>query len=224
MTEPIFSDTMEALWSQLPDIYRLEDAAQTGPDFPMKRWLSGVVDQLGEVQEVIKRIDFETADAREDDSQASSDLANPVTADAKWLPWIGQLVGLRDDPAMTDQARRDQVTAAAGGFRSGTKGAIAAAVTASLTGSRVVSVYDHSITDPYDGGGEWDVLIVTRGTETPVSSAQLIANVIAAGAKPAGVVLHHRGFEASWATIEGARPTWADWQSATWAQIEETGI
>lgn len=55
-------------------------------------------------------------------------------------------------------------------------------------------------------------------------TADPVAAVIAAGAKPAGVILHAQTFSADWAAIEAALPTWADWEGKTWAEIEEIGL
>jgi hypothetical protein len=225
MAEPIFTDATERAYAALPAVHREEDRLQPDPvaGYPLKRWLSGLGDQVGEVDELIARIDFETPDAMEYPEQAVSELADPDLADAAWLPWLAQLLGVRRG-TLTDAGLRDAIRGAVSGFRAGTKGAIAAAASTVLTGTRAVAVYDHSISDPGDGGGEWDVLIVTRASETPGGAASVLNAVAAANAKPAGVILRHAGTDVQWSVLIANRPTWAAWNGKTRTQIVETGM
>lgn len=148
----------------------------------------------------------------------TSDLGDPTTADPEWLPWMAQLVGVKLEPGFTEQQARDAVLYASAGWRAGTKQAIADAAKSELTGTKYAAVYDHAITGP-GNGGQWDVLIITRPTETP-DPAKLLAAVVARGAKPAGVVLRHRAIESSWDTVESENPTWAD-ITETWDELQE---
>lgn len=61
-------------------------------------------------------------------------------------------------------------------------------------------------------------------TDWVAVTADPVAAVIKAGAKPAGVILYTQQFSASWSAIEAALPTWADWEGKTWGQIEEIGL
>lgn len=156
--------------------------------------------------------------ARLDDT---SDLGDPTTADAAWLPWMAQLVGVDLNPDLTPTQARDAVRYASAGWRAGTRSAVADAARSELTGTKYAAVYDHSISG-IGNGGVWDVLVVTRPTETPDPNAVLAA-IVAKGAKPAGVVLHHRSFESTWDTVVAVNPTWADY-TETWDQIQEAGF
>jgi hypothetical protein len=154
----------------------------------------------------------------------TSELVTPETADDEWLPWLAQLVGVDLNPALTREAKVDAIRFASAGWQGGTKAAVAAAAKSVLTGTRYVQVFDHSTEAGVGTGGEWDVLLVTRQTETPDVGAVLDA-VVAQKAKPAGVVLHHLAYNATWADVEAAYPTWADWVAAgSWARLEEAGL
>ena len=56
-------------------------------------------------------------------------------------------------------------------------------------------------------------------------TANPVQAVIDAGAKPAGVILHHRLYTPTWDTLEATRPNWDSWELAgSWNNIEESGL
>jgi hypothetical protein len=191
MARPAVGDLTERLYSQLPAMYRDADEPL---DFPLLRFLSLVGDLADEVDVLHDRLSA-------DELGQLSELADPAVADLAWLPWIAQLVGVRLLPDVTGQAARDAVAFASSGYRGGTKAAVADAARSALMGARYVKVHDHSITEP-GNGGEWDVLLVTRVSDTPDVQAVLDA-VVSKRAKPAGVVLHHRAYSATYAQVQG---------------------
>jgi hypothetical protein len=214
MARPAVSAFTDQLYDRLPAFYRDADEPL---DFPLLRWLSLLLDQAGEVAVLHDRI----ASTGLDDI---SELADPQTADLGWLPWLAQMVGVRLARDVTGQAARDAVQFASSGYRGGTKAAVADAAKSELNGSRYAQVYDHSTdTSVIGAAGEWDVLIVTRQTETADVAAVLDA-VVKKRAKPIGVVLYHRAYNATWGQVQTAFPTWADWNGKTWAQIQEAGL
>lgn len=224
MTRPVLAPapvggTLDRVYDALPDHYRHADESN---DWPLYRWLAGVCAELGEVEQMQARIDYVSVG----DGGApgdTSDLVDPATADPAWLPWLGQLVGVAITPDLTDAERRDGILYASSGWRAGTKAAVADAAKTELTGSKYAFVYDHSVSEPGDGG-IWDVLIITRTTETPDVGAVLAA-VARRGAKPAGVVLHHIAYNAAWDTVESSYPTWGAIEAAgSWNNIEEAGL
>lgn len=219
MARPVVDATTELLYAMLPEVYRTEDEdLGAGPNgYPLLRFLSLAGDQLGELRTVVGRIDYY---ALEDGGVAgdTSDLADPATADPAWLDWLGQLVGVALAPELTVVGRRDSVAGAAGGFRAGTRPAIAAAAQSALTGTRYVNVLPHYTGDP------WKVEVRVRASEVATTTAAIVAAIIAKGAKPAGVELVVTTVEASWDTLAALRPTWADWDAAgSWVVLEETG-
>lgn len=223
MPAPAFSPTVERLYGRYPEHYR--DADELEADYPFKRFSALIGDQVGEVEAILDRINYVPLDEG-GEAGDTSELVNAELADNSWLDWLAQLVGVILEARLTEAERRDAVQDAPAGWQAGNKTAIAAAAKTALTGTKYAAVYDHS-----DGTGagigtatEWDVLIVTRPSETPDAPA-VLATVIAKKAKPAGVVLHHASYEASWDAIEAAFPTWDDIEAAgSWDAIQEAGL
>lgn len=206
---------LDRVYDRLPDHFLAADARG---GYPAYRWLAGVLAPLGEVETLLADIDYDS-----DDPADTSTLVDPRVADIGWLPWLAQLVGVPLRPELSETEARDAVEFASAGWRAGTKQAVADAARSELTGTRFARVYDHSITEPGDGG-QWDVLIVTRTSETPDVGAVLAA-VERRAAKPAGVVLHHRAYEATWDTVSGTYPTWLTLEAAgAWDRIQEAGL
>lgn len=228
MSEPFFTPTTERLYLRLPEYIRLSDARN---DYLLKRWVSCTVDAQGDIDLLMNRINYTTVPDGGLPGE-KSDLVDPYTADAAWLPWLAQLVGINLPLRLTEMERRDAIFFATSGYKVGTKRAVADAAKSELTGTRYARVYDHSITTPGDGG-MWDVLIVTRGTETP-SGAAVVDAVLKKRAKPAGVLLRHRSYTASWelsfrdsaGSIPGKYPSWGalEADNGNWIKIEEAGI
>lgn len=128
MTRPTVGVVTERAYADLPEVYRNADEAQG--TYPLLRYLSLLLDQLDPVAELLERLDYagttggdKTVDVGGFSRAASADtygadkygsdtyggidsaaLTDPNVADAKWLLWLAQLVGVRRDlPA--DQLR-----------------------------------------------------------------------------------------------------------------------
>jgi hypothetical protein len=210
MPRPDVAGLTDRMYDQLPATYRDHDEPL---GYPLLRWLSLLLDEADSTTTLL---------ARWDPATGPSHLTDPDLADVDWLPWLAQLVGAYLEPGLGETAMRDAVRDAVAGFQVGTKAAVANAARSALTGTRYVKVHAHSVTAPSDGG-QWDVLLITRDSETPDVAAVLDA-VVAKRAKPAGVVLHHRAYTATWAAVQTDFPTWADWNGKTWGQIQEAGL
>lgn len=210
---------LERLYERLPEHYRTADAAA---DYPLYRWLAGICRELSMVEALRRRIDFVSVNDGGEPGD-TSELVDPEVADASWLRWLAQLVGVPYNPSDTEASIRDAIQFASSGWRAGTKVGIAAAARTALTGTKHTEVYDHSITAPGDGG-PFDVLLVTAISETPDVNA-VLATVVAKGAKPAGVILRHRAYSASWAELEAGFTTWNAIEAVgSWTALEETGL
>lgn len=207
------TETTNRLYERLPEAYRREDQGEQ-----FKRFIASFTDILGEVEMMIDRFDYLTPpDVVSGDT---SDLVNPHTADEAWLPWLAQLVGVRR-LSSTVSVLRDRIASPAK-FQAGTKEAVREAAKEVLVGEQHVEVYSHTTNvSPLGGATQWDMLIVTRATET-LSDPTL--EVIRLGAKPAGVKLYHRTYTTTWDAIEAAFPTWAAMEGKTWDEIEEAGL
>lgn len=161
MTEPIYSETLERWYETLPLHVRREDIAQ---DYALKKWISGIGDQQGELDTLVDR--FTYISPEDGEGHRTSDLADPATADQSWLAWLGQFVGVKVDPDLSVSELRLDIANALSGVRVGTKQAIARIAARTLVGSKFVTIYDHSTDAGVGAGGEWDVLIVTLDSET----------------------------------------------------------
>lgn len=211
MTEPTVEPFTRRVYDRLPELYRDADA----PDRQLLRFLSLVGDQAGALERLFDRIDYTPPDEGGAPG-GTSDLTDPATADPAWLPWLAQLVGVTLNPALPIPAQRNAISGAVAGWQAGTRDAIAAAARTalvSLTGPPSVVVRPHP-TDP------WTLRITTIPEETPDADA-VIAAIIAANAKPAGVLLVHTFYAPPWELIEAELPDWQAIEDAdTWSAIE----
>lgn len=244
MNEPTFSTTTERLYSQLPDVYRDTDAGQ---GYGFKQYLASIGDVLGDVDLLVARFRYLASTDRvmakryaqrftqysqqdrvkgAPEIGATSDLVDPLAADEVWLPWIGQLVGVKITPNMGVLEARDAIAFASTGYRSGSKYALEKAVRLVLSGSKYAVALPHT---KVDGNGNiiagtvWDLTILTRSAESP-PSAQILAQIDKPTVKPAGVKLYHRTYTASWDALEAALPYWKDWNTTTWDALEQIGL
>lgn len=177
------------LLARLPSYRRDADAELGGP---LLAYLSLPGRQQDAIRTLRDRLDRRLADPH---AVIPSALADPETADNGWLDWQAQAVGVDLRHLEGETARRDALRYAPTGRRRATKAAIAGAARSALIGTRYVRVFDHSVSQPGDST-VWDMLLVTRSSETPDVPAVLAA-VAAKRAKPVGVRLHHRPYSAS---------------------------
>lgn len=153
---------------------------------------------------------------------SDSDLVSAENADPEWLEWLGQLVGVNTRLLSEEESRQ---AISSGGFQTGSKASLMAVVKSVLSGSKYSRIYPNSNdTDPIGDGTEWEVLVVTKFTETPGTSADLIDVIERSQMRPAGVVIYHKTYASEWQAVEAAFPTWADWEGKSWATIEEAGL
>lgn len=195
MSRPVVSSHTERVYELLPEAVRAPDPTY---DWPLLRYLSLVGDTLGAVEVLLARLGPTRPDGT---ARSLPELLDGATADEAWLTWLAQIVGA-DIAGLRGQALRDAVTLAPTGRRAGTKTAIADAARSALTGGRYARVYDHTV-DVLGDGDEWDVLLVTRVGETPDVPAVLLA-VEAKRAVPAGVLLRHKAYSATYAQTRAA--------------------
>lgn len=241
---PKYSVTTERIWDKLPDVYTDIDEELGSP---FKKYVSAIGDILGDVDLLTERLRYRSQiemEMRRRYAQrhttythpdrvlnapalgSTSDLVDPRSADRSWLMWLGQLVGVRIDPNDPEFQTRDQIYYASAGYRAGSRDALEKAARTVLNGSRYAMALPHTAVDESGNlvaGTAWDVTILTRASESPDSIIVLNA-VNKDTLKPAGVKLYHRVYTASWDALEASLPFWADWNTATWDQIEQAGI
>lgn len=239
-TVPFMSLLVQRLYDRLPEVHRTMDAVDRTWSF--KRYLAGMLSPAADIDVMITAIagdrpigpaapepwalpSDELAAWRENRRNRASALGDPNQASAAWLPWLAQIVGARLDSGASEEEKRDTIRFATSGWRAGTRGAIVDAAKSALTGTQYARVLPHTkvVSDDLEAGTPWDITIITRTSETPDPDIVLGA-ILRKGVKPAGAVLWHKSYNASWATLEAERPTWADWDGSTWTEIEETGL
>lgn len=153
---------------------------------------------------------------------STSDLVNPVTADDAWLPWIQQFFPVQGSYSNMSELR-GALIAASEDYNRGSIPSIVAAVRQLLDGSRSVRIYKRANLAGFGGSATmWDILIVTAPGEYKGTSMH--NDLTRMGAKPAGVVIHHRTYSADWDTIQAAYPTWNSIEGKSWRTIEMTGL
>lgn len=238
---PYMSTLVHRLYHRLPEVYRTMDARDSTWIF--KRYLGGMLSTAGEVDDMVDRLlghnpagpdtpepwslaADELEQWRDTRRNEPSLLGDPANAPAEWLPWLAQLLGSRLDPSASENEQRDTITYATSGWRGGTRSAIADAARTALTGTRYARVVPHYVPGGSGGiapGDIWDITIVTRLSETP-DPGEVLGAILRKGVKPAGVVLHHATYEATWDQQEAVYPTWADREGVSWDQLSEAGL
>ena len=244
MTAPTYSVTAERIYDKMPDVYRETDAAN---GYQFKKYLASMVHSLGDIDLLVERLRYRsqielemrkryaqrfttyTQPDREKDAPplgATSDLVDPTAADARWLPWLAQLVGVEIDANEKIQYNRDAIRYASSGFRAGSKNALETAVRKVLTGSKYALAMPQTKVNEQGSivpGTVWDLTMLTRAQESP-SSFTVLQTVNKDTLKPAGVKLYHRTYQASWDALEASMPYWVNWETATWDIIEQAGL
>lgn len=246
MNEPIYTVTTERIYARLPEFYRTLDAQN---QYAFKTYISSFGDVLHEIEQLVARIQYIPPEDQTDFNESldalytytrppgvetskygyapvgsTSDLLDGRTADDEWLLYLGQLVGADLRHVHDMDARRDAVIRNILGFRAGSRQALEDATKNVLTGDKFVRIYPHrngagnSISSI---GTQWDILIVTKPSETPPGSA-VIDEILRKNAKPAGVVLHHIVYGAIWSDIQTMFPSWSTLETTgkTWVNIE----
>jgi hypothetical protein len=201
MSEPIYTPTTERIYAKLPEVYRTNDATQ---GWQLKTWLSGITDRIGELELILARLNYlfpdemPTGELAQDNETftrpinyagalpigQTSDLVDARSADAAWLPWIAQLVGVPLLDTDTEAQHRLLIESASVGWHAGSREAITNAVSRVLSGP----TYTVLLEDHYNGD-QWTVNIITRLSEQGDASVILAA---ASLTKPAGILLSHQ--------------------------------
>lgn len=211
MATPTVHPTTARLYAELPEFYRREDLDDGGPDgAPLLRFLSLVGDQLGDLDDLVDRLDPDTG--------AGSELLDADRADAGWLRWLGQLIGVRVPVGLSEVEQRIAVGGAVSGWRAGTRAALETAARSALTDpSGVVTVRPHS------GGNPYVIGVSVDPEYAPPDLDDVVAAIEEARARPAGIRLIIDLYAATWATLETVRGTWGGFEAATmWVRLEGT--
>lgn len=147
----------------------------------LRDYMALIYDQLADVATIHERADFTPLDEG-GAAGDTSDLVDPGKANADWLAWLAQHVGITFNADTVPSERRSAIAEARTQWpRVGTLAAILDDVRATLTGNRRVFV---------GRLGAMNVQIRTYLAETP-STAATRAAALGAGKKPAGLLIQH---------------------------------
>lgn len=189
MVRPTVGPVTERLYATLPEVYRDADAAQGAGEsgYPLLRYLALLLDQLTALEELRTRLTYVAPDEREDrkpwrrygdgsygegtyGDTDTADLTDPLTADARWLPWLAQLVGVPID-GLTVEAQRAAINTPQQAWARGTPVTIADEARPTLTGGQYVDVR------PNYQGNPFLIALVTKAEETPPGYADTVAGL-----------------------------------------------
>jgi hypothetical protein len=243
---PEYSVSTERMYRRLPEVYRHLDRQNA---YQFKKYISAIADQLSDIDTLVARLEYVSPDKMamrrltgtkyntyvrpagiEDPAfgwspiEETSDLFDGRTADEAWLPYIGQIIGANLTGMSTVAERRDAVINNYLGFRAGSVEALANATLSALTGTKYVRIYPHR--DGLAGsttheGTMWDILIITKASETPGGASSIIDAITSKGAKPAGVVLHCITYSLIWSSLQTTFDTWTKIENTlTWENLE----
>jgi hypothetical protein len=113
-----------------------------------------------------------------------SQLLDADRAPDEALAWLGQWVGVRVTAGSTPANQRLQIKSV-GGWKRGTPGSLVAAIQATLTGTKSVTVIERN-------GGPYNITVITKASETPSPSASLAAAVSQKAAGLGSRLCQHR--------------------------------
>ncbi len=159
--------TGQRLFDLLPEYVRDADARDE-----LLRFMAAIGDAAHPVAKFIDDADPDTS------ATGTSEPANPQTAPAGWLPWLGWLMGVPTSDLDTTNTR--WYLSRAGAQAHGSAAGIEAAVQATLSGTRFCQVTTAV------GGDPWQIEVQVDSSEVTDSAATLAA---AMREKPAGANL-----------------------------------
>lgn len=151
MAKPAVATATTTLYERLPEAYRNADETL---DYPLLRYLSLLLDQLAPVTALTDRLDYDPATPGD-----TSDLVDGNVADAGWLPWLAQLVGVNLSGRTIAQQRAALANPSAA-WAHGTRPALIAAAQKGTSGAQRVE-----LTVP-GAAGPWSIGIGTYDSET----------------------------------------------------------
>jgi len=165
MSEPIYDDMAEDVYENLPEHFRRVDPVA---NYHMKKLIASMTPLIDTIDKTIQSFDYIPPEdgGDPDDPSNTSALVDPTKADPRYFPWLAQIYGVRLNSKLGYEAQRQQLVNASVGYRSGTPEAIEAAAKTYLTGDRYARVYGHSTAAGRGTGGPWDLLLVTKSSET----------------------------------------------------------
>lgn len=168
MPRPTVPAVAENLYAELV----VSEPGDAQRDWPLLKLLGAVGTTMGRLAEIVRDTD---------DGLGWTSVLDPDRAPAWALPWLAQFAGVRARvDAAPDEATKRALITAPPAFLRGTRAGMTAAVAATLTGSKTVTVLERVGGDPYA------LTVIVRTSETPNTAATLAA---AMSQKPIGLIL-----------------------------------
>lgn len=184
-------------YDQLPDLYRRDDTSGV---------LAGLLTGWAAPTDTVRLLGQRIADG---------DLTSPARADATWVHWLAQAVGVPVQP--TFEATRELLLARGKTPSVGTPGALASLAATWLTGTKQVDV---------SAGAEWTITVRVLESEVAAvgGTAALDARIRATGQVPAGFILNVVTGQQTWGELDAAATSWgAVPETMPWGQVDELG-
>lgn len=204
---PDLSEPTARMYDGLPDLYAEADAQQA-PPYPLARYLSLIGDVLADVDTVAAKLG-----AYDDDAVT---LADPARADAAWLPWLAQLMGVDITGYAAESDRRAAMLAARSAPGEGTIEAIRRAARSALSPDARWKGYARVYRD---AANPWLIHVDTLPQETPNPAAIYAATALV---KPAGARITQSSYAATYATVQAVYTTYEGMNGRTWEDLTAT--
>jgi hypothetical protein len=156
----MFDATTESWYASLPEHFRAIDPKT---EWALKKYLSGAGRTLNDLRVAINEIAY---DPSADPPDNVSTLIDSTTMPSAWIPWLAQIIGIRNIQRLPITRQRAVLQALPASSR-GAFGSWAEAVQQFLAGNKYVRIHNFS-EDSGDIGGAtmWDVLVITKFSET----------------------------------------------------------
>jgi hypothetical protein len=202
MPRPVVSDVAEELYASLGPWQRQDTAIGGATDeWHLLELCEALAGGLQGVEDIIRDTD---------EDPGWSIVLDVDRAPIEWLPWLGQFVGVRLPPGLSEEEQRARIKNT-DGFQRGSPEALKAAARSYLTGSQSVFFIERF-------GSPYRLRVATLITETPDPG---IVERALLEQKPAGIVLTYvtvaghdyntlAATHVSYASLPGAYATYAD--------------
>lgn len=198
MAAPTLTTTAERLYDDVAPL-AYDDEAQ---GYALALYLQALATMLDEVADLSRD--------SEEGRPGWSQLFDLDTVDAKFLPYVGQFIGVTVPPELSAEAQRARIRST-DGFRRGTPAAIIGAAQQHLTGTQKVYLTERH-------ASAYRLTVATLTSETPDPDAVVRA---LAEQKPAGLILTHSVIPGGdFDTLRDTHSDFAD-VTATFANFDE---
>jgi hypothetical protein len=136
-------------------------------------------------------------------------LLNPATCPAKYLPYLGQFVGVTAQTTATEASLREEIKTDPG-FNRGTLAAVEYAVRSNLTGSKGFTIRERTAVNGTEDAYRFQILIYNAG-DMP---SQAAVEQAVMEAKPGGVFFNIVVGGLTYAVLEAAHPKYSESEAA----------